>query len=74
MKRGWTSELERRKREMINRLADIYLNFKLCVFFYLGNSFGLNQASVESNDDGEVVSIKLTNQELNLKKYYSDEK
>ena len=72
MKRGWTSELERRKREMINRLADIYLNFKLSVFFYLGNSFGLNQASVESNDDGEVVSIKLTNQKLNLKKYYNE--
>jgi hypothetical protein len=59
---------------MINKLVEIYIDFKLNVFFYLGRSLGLNQASVESNDDGEVVSIKLTNQELNLKKYYSDEK
>jgi hypothetical protein len=57
---------------MINKLVEIYIDFKLNVFFYLGRSLGFDQVTVEPNDDGEVVSIKLTNQQLNLKRYYNE--
>jgi len=57
---------------MINKLVGIYIDFKLNVFFYLGRSLGFDQVTVEPNDDGEVVSIKLTNQQLNLKRYYNE--
>jgi hypothetical protein len=50
---------------MIKKFLEIfvgaYIDFKLNVFFYLGRSLGFDQVTVEPNDDGEVVSIKLTN-------------
>ena len=59
-------------KKFLEGFVGAYIDFQISVFFRLGKSIGFDQVTVESNDDGEVVSIKLTNQELNLKRYYNE--
>ena len=57
----------------MNWLKNIYINFKVKTFFYLSESIGFDRIEMETDDDERVISIKLTNQRLNLKRYYPDE-
>jgi len=56
---------------MISKLRDSYRYFKLSVLFRLARSLGFDQIELV-NDEEYIVSIKLTNQQLNLKRYYNE--
>jgi len=71
MRHGWTREQKKKEKEMISKLRDSYRYFKLSVLFRLARSLGFDQIELV-NDEEYIVSIKLTNQQLNLKRYYNE--
>ena len=72
MRHGWTREQKKKEKEMISKLRDSYRYFKLSVLFRLARSLGFDQIELV-NDEEYIVSIKLTNQQLNLRRYYKDD-
>jgi hypothetical protein len=56
---------------MIHKIKELINGIKISLFLKLGHSLGYDQLELVTDDDEKLVSVKFTNRELNLKRYYS---
>tara|TARA_R110002051_G_scaffold56886_1_gene105499 strand:- start:941 stop:1129 length:189 start_codon:yes stop_codon:yes gene_type:complete len=56
---------------MIHKIKELINGIKISLFLKLGHSLGYDQLELVTDDDEKLVSVKFTNRELNLKRYYN---